>query len=125
MTEDTKHFKKDKLPPPEACGYWANFEGNSLVINIRKTFDHENKGRSWAKPIIECFPAPFASLIVDFGTNKIISSSVYAGLVELYQAFHQRCEDGFHLRNCSPAIERAIKMLHLDSFFTITLQETG
>ena len=119
MTDDTKTIRKDLLPAPEKCGFEVEFEDNNMIVKVRKRFDSENSGRSWAKPIIEAYPVPFTTLIIDFGTNQIISSSVYAGLIELYQSFNPRCEQGVHLRNCSDAIVRALKMLHIDSFFTV------
>lgn len=117
--KNSEQIRKDLLPRPEECGFEVSFEENNLVVKIRKRFDAENSGRSWAKPIIQAYPVPFTTLIIDFGTNQIISSSVYAGLIELYQSFHSRCEQGVHLRNCSEAIVRALKMLHIDSFFTV------
>lgn len=122
MPDDAKQIAAIRLPPPEFCGFSAEFEDNNLVVHIRKAFDKENKGRGWARTVIEAYTMPLDSLIIDFGRNEIISSTVYAGLVEIYQGFNERCERGVHLRNCSDAIARALKMLHIDSFFTITLQ---
>ena len=113
---------KVHLPPPEMCGYEVSKRGNVLTVLVRKKFDAENKGRGWAKPIIAAHPEELGSLVIDFGTNSIISSSVYAGLIELYQAFGSRCKDGVQLVNCSEAIVRALKMLHIDTFFQISEQ---
>ncbi|NRA40156.1 MAG: hypothetical protein HRU15_18570, partial [Planctomycetes bacterium] len=79
--------------------------------------------RGWAQNIVKAFTVPFESVIIDFGRNEIISSTVYAGLIEIYQGFHTRCNDGIHLHNCSEPIARALKMLHIDSFFIISLQQ--
>lgn len=123
MTNDTKQIAATKLPDPSRCGYSVTFEENNMIIQIRKTFDAENKGRGWARTIVNAFTVPLESVIIDFGRNEIISSTVYAGLIEIYQGFNNRCESGIHLRNCSEPITRALKMLHIDTFFTIASQE--
>jgi hypothetical protein len=119
-----EHAESDRpqaLPPPELCGYQCQLDDDCLCILIRSRFDHENKGQPWAGEIITYYQQPLKRLEVDFIHCSIVSSTVFAGLIQLHQGFRDRCSDGIHLMNVGPQVQRSLQMLRIDSMFTIHL----
>ena len=123
MSNHAKQIDTNHLPDPKQCGFEIAFEDNHLVIHIRKTFDKENRGKDWAKIIVETFTVPYERIIIDFGRNSIVSTHIYPGLIELYQGFHDRSEEDLHIRNCSEPILHALQMFDLTQFFIISMQK--
>ncbi|MFW5846191.1 MAG: hypothetical protein ACOCXJ_08185 [Planctomycetota bacterium] len=119
---DISGSRHDTIPAPAFCGYHADLDGLVLRIRIRSTFDRENRGRPWANDIVNAFTMPLERLEVDFEHATIVSSTVFAGLVQLYQGFQGRVNDGVHLTHVGTQVLRSLKMLKLDPLFTIRLR---
>jgi anti-anti-sigma regulatory factor len=115
-----------RVSPPESCGFHLEMTDDLVVrLTIRGTFDRENKGKPWASEVIEVYNEPILRLEVDFRHTIIVSSTVFAGLVQLYHGFHEKSAEGIYLTNVGTQVLRSLKMLKLDSLFTIRLRGQG
>ncbi len=116
-------ISKHQQPAPESCGFHVTItEDLVLQITLRSSFDSENKGRPWAGDIINAYNMPLLRIEVDFSHSKIVSSTVFAGLVQLYQGFQGKTTEGVHLLNVGTQVMRSLNMLKLDKIFTVKLR---
>ncbi|MFW5830187.1 MAG: STAS domain-containing protein [Planctomycetota bacterium] len=118
-SDDNNHNLALDLPTPEACGYACTRMEGVLRIRIRGRFDHENKGQPWAGEIINAIDGKLERVEVDFTHCQIVSSTVFAGLIQLHQGFRDKATEGVHLVNVGNQVRRSLQMLRIDSMFTI------
>ncbi len=92
---------------------------NKLVITIRKEFDLGNLHQDWAHSIAVQHPGPFALVTIDLSRLGIVSSTFFAGLMQLNQHYNP---DGAHrlvLDKPDNRVLRTLTMMRIDQLFTI------
>jgi anti-anti-sigma regulatory factor len=94
--------------------------GDTLTILIRKEFHFSEFHREWAKVMVGLHPGPFRKVIFDLAHCGSVSSTFFAGLVQLHQAYTSAKSEPIELRNPDPRVARNLTMLHLDQLFVIT-----
>lgn len=94
--------------------------GDTLTIVIRKEFAFSEFHRDWAKLMVGLHPGPFRKVTFDLAHCGSVSSTFFAGLIQLHQSYTSPNAEPIELRNPDPRVARNLAMLHLDKLFVIT-----
>ena len=93
--------------------------GGILTIAINKEFDSGNLHQDWAQSIATLHPGPFTSIRIDLSRCGSVSSTFFAGLVELYLVLNPGGTQRVVLLNPDPRLVKNLKVLALDTFFEV------
>jgi len=93
--------------------------GESLTITIRKEFDFGSLHQDWAQSISAQYPGPFKQVRVDLSLCGLVSSTFFAGVVQLHHAFNPTGKTPLVLARPDPRLVRNLTMLRLDKLFVI------
>lgn len=91
-----------------------------LTVIIRKEFDFGNLHQDWAHMLTVNYPETYNELQIDLTACGLVSSTFFAGLVQLHHVFTTTRETKvLTLIKPDPRMVRNLKMLRLDKLFTI------
>ena len=87
-------------------------------ITIERTFNEDQKRDQWSQFIVTALSAQNVThLEVDLGKCPIISSTVIAGLVHLYDFTNKSLGRKVTLRHCTQHLKSILDMMKLADFF--------
>lgn len=92
---------------------------DSLTIVIRKEFDFGNLHQDWAHALAVSNPGPYPEVRIDLTACGLVSSTFFAGMVQLHHHYSGKGTKTFILHKPDPRMVRNLKMLRLDKLFTI------
>jgi hypothetical protein len=90
-----------------------------LNIVIEREFDFGNLHQDWAVSILSRHPGPFAKVRMDMTKCGRVSSTFYAGLMQLHFAYNSSGGSPIELVKPDPRMVANLKILHLDPYFVI------
>ncbi len=90
-----------------------------LLITIRKEFDLGNLHQDWAHSIAVQHPGPFAQVIIDLSRLGIVSSTFFAGLMQLNQHYNTDGAKRLVLDKPDNRVLRTLTMMRIDQLFII------
>jgi len=94
-------------------------EGSRLTITIRKEFDIGNLHQDWAQSIIVQHPGPFREVVIDLSHIGIVSSTFFAGVMQLHNTYVPNGSTQLTLLKPDNRVLRTLTMMRLDKLFTI------
>jgi len=94
-------------------------EGRVLTIVIRKEFDSAGLNQEWAAGILADFPGPLEEVVIDMSQIGLVSSTFYAGLIQLHAHYTTHGAGRLVLRKPDRRAERNLRVMRMDMFFTI------
>ena len=92
---------------------------DALIITIRKEFDFGNLHQDWAQAIIVQWPGPYPEVRIDLSHCGVVSSTFFAGLIQLHHAYVAKGAPPLLLVRPDPRLVRNLTMLRLDKMFRI------
>jgi anti-anti-sigma regulatory factor len=94
-------------------------DGRILTIIIRKEFDAAGLTQGWATDIIRAHPGPVEEVIIDMSQIGLVSSTFFAGIMQLQAHYSTHGAGRLLLRRPDRRAERNLRVMRLDQFFTI------
>ncbi len=94
-------------------------EGDRLLITIRKEFDFGNLHQDWAHAITIQHPGPFQEVAVDLSRTGIVSSTFFAGVMQLHNFYSPQGARPLVLMRPDNRVLRTLTMMRLDKLFTV------
>jgi hypothetical protein len=108
------------MDTPDALrAYDISVEGTRLRITIRKEFDLGNLHQDWAQSIIVQHPGPFQEVMIDLSHIGIVSSTFFAGVMQLHNCYVPTGANKLILLKPDNRVLRTLTMMRLDKLFTI------
>ncbi len=99
--------------------FTASAKDGVLTIVIEREFDMGSLHQDWAVSILTMHPGPYTQVRMDMTKCGRVSSTFYAGLMQLHFAYNS---SGAHpivlVRPAAPMVAN-LKILHLQSYFVI------
>ncbi len=99
--------------------YDVQVDGPRLLITIRKEFDFGNLHQDWAHAVTVQHPGPFSEVIIDLARCGIVSSTFFAGLMQLHNFYKKADGKPLVLAKPDNRVLRTLTMMRLDQLFTI------
>ncbi|MCS6969553.1 MAG: STAS domain-containing protein [Planctomycetota bacterium] len=90
-----------------------------LHIVVSKDFDAGAAHREWAPQLLADFPGPYTAIIVDCSRCGLLSSTFFAGLMQLYHEYSARGARRFVLHHPDPRVVRNLSILRLHNLFEV------
>ena len=104
---------------PSFNGLDVQVKGKSGIIIIERNFDEGENRDQWSQFIVSTLTAQSVEMLeVDLGKCPIISSTVIAGLVHLYDFTNKTSGTKVTLRHCTKHVKSILDMMKLSDFFT-------
>jgi|GEM_PF-2523459 len=103
--------------------YDVTIVGDSMTVFISKQFDFGNLHQDWAHQLTVTNPGPFAVVAVDLSVCGLVSSTFFAGLVQMHHVYTSKGQNTMRLIKPDPRMVRNMKMLRLDKLFEIIPRE--
>jgi anti-anti-sigma regulatory factor len=91
----------------------------NLVISIRKEFDFGQLHQDWAQSITVQSPGPYPQVRIDLSRCGMVSSTFFAGLIQLHQTYNPDGKKPLVLVKPDPRLVRNLVMLRFDKLFVI------
>lgn len=109
-----------KNPPIKPHAYDLEHDiGGPLIIHIREEFDAGKLHRDWAPNIIARYPGPHPQVRIELSRCGSVSSTFFAGLIQLHHAYNKGGTTPLVLVKPDPRLVRNLAVLHFESLFTI------
>jgi anti-anti-sigma regulatory factor len=102
--------------------YDVTIEGRRLTVAIRKEFDFGNLHQDWAHSITVQHPGPFDEVVVDLSRTGIVSSTFFAGVMQLHNFYTPKGAKPLVLVKPDNRVLRTLNMMRLDKLFTIEVR---
>jgi len=90
-----------------------------LTVLVHKEFDSGNVHQDWAQSVQVMHPGPFTKVVVDCSECGLLSSTFFAGIMQLHQYYTGIGCPPLVLQRPDPRIVKNLTILRLNSFFTI------
>jgi anti-anti-sigma regulatory factor len=91
----------------------------NLVVTIRKEFDFGQLHQDWAQSITVQSPGPYPQVRIDLSRCGMVSSTFFAGLIQLHQVYNAKGTTPLVLVKPDLRLVRNLAMLRFDKLFTI------
>lgn len=98
----------------------ASGGGRRLLVIIRREFDFGNLHQDWAMSVINQATGSFAEVVIDLAQCGLVSSTFFAGLLQLRAHYIAEGMPLLHLRHPDPRVRRNLAIMRLDALFAIT-----
>lgn len=98
---------------------------NVLTVTVRKEFDAGNIHQDWAQSVQVMHPGPFAGVVFDLSQCGLVSSTFFAGLIQLHQHYAALGMPRLVIRHPDQRVSRNLKALRLDVLFKIEPRPTA
>lgn len=105
-------------PSPARAVATSTFNG-VLTVLMRKEFDSGNAHQDWAQQVQVMHPGPFSSVMVDCSGCGLLSSTFFAGIMQLQQYYGAQGSPPLVLDRPDPRIIKNLQILRLHLFFDI------
>lgn len=104
---------------PQLKPFDTQTKDNVLTITIRKEFDFGSLHQDWSHTIIALNPGPFSGVKIDMSQCSLVSSTFFAGLMQLH--FHYTNPDLPAITLVQPdyRVVRNLSVMKMDKLFTI------
>ena len=106
-------------PESDLRPYSSEIVDGALHIVIEREFDFGNLHQDWAVSILSRHPGPFSKVKMDMAKCARVSSTFYAGLMQLHFTYNRQGNNPIVLSKLDPRIVANLKVLHLESYFSI------
>jgi hypothetical protein len=90
-----------------------------LTIVIEREFDFGSLHQDWAVSILSQHPGPFSQVRMDMSKCGRVSSTFYAGLMQLHFAYNASGQSPVTLVKPDPRMVTNLKILHLEPYFVV------
>lgn len=90
-----------------------------LDIVIEREFDFGSLHQDWAVTILTMHPGPFTRVRMDMTKCGRVSSTFYAGLMQLHFAYNASGASPITLVKPDPRMVTNLKILHLEPYFVV------
>jgi anti-anti-sigma regulatory factor len=90
-----------------------------LTITVHKEFDSGNVHQDWAQQVQVMRPGPFSKVIVDCSECGLLSSTFFAGIMQLQMYYAAQGAPPLVLHQPDPRIVKNLTILRLHTFFTV------
>lgn len=104
---------------PLLRAYDVNLSGETLTVVIRKEFDFGSLHQDWAHHIIRQHGGPFTTVAVDMGHVGLVSSTFFAGLMQLHFHYTRSGSQPILLVKPDVRVVRNLKIMRMDTLVTI------
>ena len=101
--------------------YSSQVTEDVLHIVIEREFDFGNLHQDWAVSILSRHPGPYSKVKMDMAKCARVSSTFYAGLMQLHFTYNKQGNNPIILSKVDSRIVANLKVLHLEPYFTIEL----
>jgi anti-anti-sigma regulatory factor len=91
----------------------------TLTVIVRKEFDAGNVHQDWAQQIQIMHPGPYTLVTVDCSACGLLSSTFFAGIMQLQSHYGEQGSPPLVLFKPDPRIVKNLTILRLNSFFNI------
>ncbi|MCK6490189.1 MAG: STAS domain-containing protein [Planctomycetes bacterium] len=105
-------FDLESSPSPDG-------KGRVLLVTIRREFDFGNLHQDWAVSVVSQAPGPFVEVTLDLSQCGLVSSTFFAGLLQLRGHYCPKGSSPLRLRHPDPRVLRNLAIMRLDSLFCI------
>ena len=92
---------------------------NVLTITIRKEFDFGSLHQDWSHSIITLNPGPFAQVKLDMAMCGLVSSTFFAGLMQLHFHYTDTGSRPITLVKPDHRVVRNLAVMKMDKMFVI------
>jgi hypothetical protein len=99
--------------------FTASAKDGVLTIVIEREFDMGSLHQDWAVSILSMHPGPFSKVRMDMTKCGRVSSTFYAGLMQLHFAYNASGQSPITLVKPAASMVANLKILHLQSYFVI------
>lgn len=99
--------------------------GGVLTVTVRKDFDAGNIHQDWAQSVQVMHPGPYTQVVFDLSQCGLVSSTFFAGLIQLHQHYTAQGVPPLTIRHPDSRVARNLRALRLESLFTIELRPTA
>ncbi len=104
---------------PQLKPYELRSEHGVLTITIRKEFDFGSLHQDWAHAILTLHPGPYKAVRLDLTQVGLVSSTFFAGLMQLHFHYTERGTPTLTMVQPDPRVVRNLKIMRMDNLFTI------
>ena len=91
----------------------------ALTITVRREFDSGNVHQDWAQQVQLLHPGPFTKVMVDCSACGLLSSTFFAGIMQLQQYYGEVGCPKLILDRPDGRIVKNLQILRLHTFFDI------
>ncbi len=93
--------------------------GAVLNIVFGKELDFGSLHQDWAHFILARHAGPFKGVVIDLSKCGRVSSTFYAGIMQLHFSYNASGESPLKLLHPDPRMLTNLKILHLEKYFVI------
>ena len=104
---------------PQIKPYETSVKDGSLTITIRKEFDFGALHQSWAHAIITLHPGPYSIVKLDMSQCGLVSSTFFAGLMQLHFHYNPEGKTPVELYHPDPRALRNLQIMRMDGLFGV------
>jgi anti-anti-sigma regulatory factor len=104
---------------PQLKPYELRSEQGVLTVTIRKEFDFGSLHQDWAHSILTLHPGPYQAVRIDMTQVGLVSSTFFAGLMQLHFHYTERGLSALVLVQPDPRVLRNLKIMRMDGLFAI------
>lgn len=106
-------------PEADLRPFTSSAKDGVLTIVIEREFDFGSLHQDWAVSILSRHPGPFAKVLMDMTKCGRVSSTFYAGLMQLHFAYNASGSNPITLVKPDPRMLTNLRILHLEQYFVI------
>lgn len=106
-------------PETDLRPFTSSAKDGVLTIVIEREFDFGSLHQDWAVSILSRHPGPFTKVLMDMTKCGRVSSTFYAGLMQLHFAYNTSGNSPITLIKPDPRMLTNLKILHLEPYFVI------
>ncbi len=105
--------------PDTARAFDVETIGSVLRVSVRKEFDFGVLAQDWAHALTVTCNAAYTEVRFDLSRCGLVSSTFFAGLVQIHQHYTAQGVERVVLEKPDPRLVKNLKVLRLDSLFII------
>ena len=90
-----------------------------LSVTVGKDFDSGNVHQDWAQQVQVLRPGPFGKVVIDCSNCGLLSSTFFAGIMQLHLFYTGQGVPAIVLDRPDPRIVKNLQLLRLHTYFTI------
>lgn len=90
-----------------------------LMVTLPRNFDAGNVHQDWAQQVQVLHPGPFSRIVIDCSRCAALSSTFFAGLMQLHHHYRAQGTPPIRLLRPDPRVVRNITILRLHVYFDI------
>lgn len=90
-----------------------------LTITIRKEFDFGSLHQDWAHTVLTLHPGPYVTVRLDMQLCGLVSSTFFAGLMQLHFHYTATGTKPIILDRPDPRVVRNLQTMRMQDFFVI------